>query len=93
MLNPISRAPIARGTVGYMATPELSAPAAEITPEQRAAMDAWLAAHPYGEQDENGIDLSLLRKNLKLTPTQRLHRLECAANSLRELTSDARTRN
>ena len=76
-----------------MATPELSAPAAEITPEQRAAMDAWLAAHPYGEQDENGIDLSLLRKNLKLTPTQRLHRLECATNSLRELTSNARTRN
>ena len=76
-----------------MATPELPAPPAEITPEQRAAMDAWLAAHPYGEQDENGIDLSLLRKNLKLTPTQRLHRLECAANSLRELTSDARTRN
>ena len=25
----------------------------------------------YGEQDENGVDLSLLRENLKLTPTER----------------------
>jgi hypothetical protein len=33
------------------------------------------ATHGYGEQDENGIDISLLRENLKLTPTQRLERL------------------
>ncbi len=26
----------------------------------------------YGEQDENGVDLSLIRENLKKTPTQRL---------------------
>jgi hypothetical protein len=26
----------------------------------------------YGPQDENGIDLSLIDRNLKLTPTQRL---------------------
>lgn len=32
--------------------------------------------HGYGDQDENGIDLSLLRENLKLTPTQRLERLQ-----------------
>ena len=25
----------------------------------------------YGDQDENGVDVSLLRENLKLTPTQR----------------------
>ena len=50
---------------------EPNEPAPTITDEQRAAMDAWLAAHPYGEQDENGIDLSLLRANLKLTPTER----------------------
>ena len=25
----------------------------------------------YGEQDENGIDLSLIRSNLKLTPWER----------------------
>lgn len=42
-------------------------PPRTLTDEQRAAMEAWLSAHPYGEQDENGIDLSLLRKNLRLT--------------------------
>jgi hypothetical protein len=26
----------------------------------------------YGEQDENGIDLSLIRANLKLTPLERV---------------------
>jgi hypothetical protein len=28
----------------------------------------------YGEQDENGVDLSLIRENLKLTPEERLLR-------------------
>ncbi len=28
----------------------------------------------YGEQDENGVDVSLLRENLKLTPTERLQK-------------------
>jgi hypothetical protein len=28
----------------------------------------------YGEQDENGIDVSLLRQNLRLTPTERLRK-------------------
>jgi len=28
----------------------------------------------YGEQDENGVDISLLRENLKLTPTERLQK-------------------
>ena len=36
----------------------------------------------YGDQDENGIDLSLLRANLKLTPNQRLTKLEAYANEL-----------
>jgi hypothetical protein len=27
---------------------------------------------PYGEQDENGTDLSLIRVNLRLTPADRL---------------------
>jgi hypothetical protein len=26
----------------------------------------------YGAQDENGVDLSLIRENLKLTPEERL---------------------
>lgn len=61
-----------------------------LTPEERAQMDAWLAAHPYGEQDANGIDLSLLRANLKLTPTERLQRLESAANSMQRMTRNAK---
>jgi len=30
----------------------------------------------YGEQDENGVDLSLIRENLKLTPTERVRRAD-----------------
>ena len=33
----------------------------------------------YGEQDANGVDLSLLRENLKLTPRERLLRADRAA--------------
>jgi predicted nucleotidyltransferase len=29
----------------------------------------------FGDQDENGVDVSLLRENLQLTPTQRLEKL------------------
>ena len=47
-------------------------------PEDRLGMTEaqWTTfqqyTHGFGEQDENGVDLSLLRENLKLTPTQRL---------------------
>jgi len=47
-----------------------------LTDEQWAIF--YKATHGYGEQDENGIDISLLRENLKLTPTQRLEKLEGA---------------
>jgi hypothetical protein len=33
----------------------------------------------YGEQDVHGVDLSLIRENLKLTPRERLLRAERAA--------------
>ena len=33
-----------------------------------------LSPNWYGEQDDNGVDLSLIRENLKLTPVQRLRR-------------------
>jgi hypothetical protein len=32
----------------------------------------------YGEQDENGVDLSLIREILKLTPTERIRRADKA---------------
>jgi hypothetical protein len=35
-------------------------------------------SHYYGEQDENGIDLSLIRENLKLTPLERIRRGDLA---------------
>jgi predicted nucleotidyltransferase len=39
---------------------------------------AWFQAHThgFGEQDENGIDVSLLRENLRLTPSQRVEKLQ-----------------
>jgi hypothetical protein len=56
-----------------------------LTDEQRARLEEWLRVHPYGDQDANGIDLGSLRRNLRLTPTERLIRLEEAANELLEL--------
>ena len=56
-----------------------------LTDEQRARMEEWLRAHPYGEQDENGIDIGAIRRNLSLTPGQRLLRLQQAVNSMREV--------
>jgi hypothetical protein len=32
----------------------------------------------YGEQDENGIDLSLIRENLKLSPLARIRQADAA---------------
>jgi hypothetical protein len=34
--------------------------------------------HWYGEQDENGVDLSLIRAILELTPTERIRRSDKA---------------
>jgi hypothetical protein len=44
----------------------------------------------YGEQDENGVDLSLIRENLKLSPTQRLRRMDHNARALEELRKNVR---
>lgn len=60
-------------------------------PEDRLGMTeeqwAWFKAHTsgYGEQDGNGIDLSLLRRNLKLTPTERLQRHQGAVRMVLEI--------
>jgi predicted nucleotidyltransferase len=54
-------------------------PAAE--PEDHLGMNdeqwAWFQRHThgFGEQDENGVDVSLLRENLSLTPSQRLEKM------------------
>ena len=44
----------------------------------------------YGEQDENGVDLSLIRANLKLTPEERLVRADQAQRDALELLEYAR---
>ena len=36
----------------------------------------------FPEQDENGVDLSLIRENLRLTPTERLRKAEAALRSM-----------
>lgn len=56
----------------------------ETPNDDRAAQDEWLRSHAFahGEQDENGIDLSLLRENLKLTPSERLDRLQAYVDSM-----------
>jgi|tagenome__1003787_1003787.scaffolds.fasta_scaffold8843301_1 hypothetical protein len=43
----------------------------------------WFSTDPlwYGEQDENGVDLSLIRENLKLSPKDRLLRGDRARRS------------
>lgn len=58
---------------------------ATITDEHRAQIEAWLKAHPYGDQDEYGIDLGSLRRNLALTPTERLIRLQATAHAIQKL--------
>lgn len=44
-----------------------------MTDEQWAWFQAY--THGFGEQDENGVDISLLRENLRLTPTQRVEKM------------------
>ncbi len=44
------------------------------------ADDSTLQSDPldYGEQDENRIDLSLIRENLRLTPLERIRKADAA---------------
>lgn len=46
--------------------------------------------HCYGEQDENGVDLSLIRDNLRLSPEERLVRGDNARHGVLELQRHAR---
>ena len=39
----------------------------------------------FGEQDENGVDVSLLRENLKRTPTKRLRKHQNALRFFQEV--------
>ncbi len=43
-----------------------------MTPEQWEQFQTY--THGFGEQDESGVDISLLRENLRLTPTERFEK-------------------
>ena len=45
---------------------------------------------PYGEQDDNGVDVSLLRDNLRLSPLERLRRGDRATSDALRLRQHAR---
>lgn len=68
-----------------MSEPELTAEARALIQWQEENPDVW------GDQDENGVDLAHLRENLKLTPAERLRRLDAGRQSLKWL-QNARTR-
>ncbi len=51
-----------------------------------AVKSAITASNPsFPEQDENGIDISSLRRNLLLTPTQRIEKMQVALKFAREI--------
>jgi hypothetical protein len=45
---------------------------------------------PYGEQDDNGVDVSLLRENMRLSPLERLRRGDVATTDALRLRRNAR---
>ena len=45
---------------------------------------------PYGEQDDNGVDVSLIRENLRLSPLERLRRGDRATTDALHLRRHAR---
>jgi len=47
-------------------------------------------ARSYGEQDENGVDLSLIRELLQLAPVDRLRRMDRATTDALRLRKYAR---
>ena len=47
-----------------------------MTPEQWEQFQAFTRG--FGEQSESGVDISLLRANLKLTPTERIEKMRRA---------------
>ncbi|TWT41721.1 hypothetical protein RAS1_28420 [Phycisphaerae bacterium RAS1] len=61
-----------------------------------ARLEAYLKEHCgplcYGEQDENGIDLSLIRANLKLTPLERARLADAMRRQTERLNEIRRTR-
>ncbi len=64
----------------------------DMSPDDWQRFLDHVRTHPFGDQDENGIDLSLLRANLKLTPTQRVEKMREALRSSMAVESDRQAR-
>lgn len=64
----------------------------QSTSEEHERALQWMRDHPFGDQDENGIDLSMLRANLRLTPTQRVEKMQRALSLFLEIERDRRAR-
>lgn len=59
---------------------------AELSEQAYAELiQRYCGPHWYGEQDENGIDLSIIRENLKLTPLERIRRADRARKQILRL--------
>ena len=59
--------------------------AAKQESERNSPPEDTRNASAFPEQDENGIDLSLLRENLRLTPVERLRQHQRALRNVRAL--------
>jgi hypothetical protein len=46
----------------------------------------------YGEQDENGVDLSLIRENFRLSYEERIRKADAARRQAQEMMDNARGR-
>ncbi len=54
-----------------------------MTEEQWMQFKTWTEGH--GDQDENGVDLTLLRANLELSPTERVEKMRRSIAIVREV--------
>jgi hypothetical protein len=54
-------------------------------PDDKDKLPVSRSSVNYGEQDENGVDLSLIRRNLRLSPAERLRRAEKESKGLLRL--------
>ena len=61
--------------------------------DEALALIRWQEENPtaWGDQDENGVDLGRLRENLKLTPAERLKKLD-EGRAMLQMLEDARTK-
>jgi hypothetical protein len=61
-----------------------------MKPEHEEYLERIRRRDWYGEQDENGVDLSLIRAQLELTPTQRLRMMDHETTAMLELRNHVR---